>query len=130
VLDVDLGVPQSLPVVVTVGNDLYAAVTDNDGEATIDDGTAVAPGADAVLYLDVNNNGQVDNVDVLLATATCPAPDNNVIALASPTGLRGIRPRLIPLVVSSESGSAPSRVAVAVRPCGHKESSGEVPCRL
>jgi hypothetical protein len=73
VLNVDLGVPQSLPVVVTVGDDLYDAVTDNDGEATIDDGTAGTSNADAVLFLDVNNNGQVDNVDVLLATATCPA---------------------------------------------------------
>jgi len=72
VLNVRLGVPQSLPVVVTVGDNLYEDVTDNNGEATINDGTANATGADAALYLDVNNNGQVDNVDVLLATATCP----------------------------------------------------------
>jgi hypothetical protein len=73
VLDVDLGVPQSLPVVVTVGNNRYDDVTDNDGVVTIPDGQAGNAPADAVLYLDVNNNGQVDNVDVLLATATCPA---------------------------------------------------------
>jgi hypothetical protein len=75
VLDVDLGVPQSLPVVVTVDDDLYAAITGNDGTATIVNGEAAAGGADAVLYLDVNNNGRVNNVDVLLATATCPEPE-------------------------------------------------------
>jgi hypothetical protein len=75
VLEVDLGVPQSLPVVVTVDDDPYRAVTNNNGTVTIVNGEAAAGGADAVLYLDVNNNGRVNNVDVLLATATCPEPE-------------------------------------------------------
>ncbi|MCS7255122.1 MAG: hypothetical protein RMJ05_03605 [Thermomicrobium sp.] len=77
-MTVDLGIPQSLPVVVDVNGTPHEGVTDENGQATIVDGTAAASSADATLYLDVNNNGEVDNVDVLLATATCPAPASDL----------------------------------------------------